>query len=213
MIKNLSLLCRLVPVFLLFSVNAAAETLVWDWPPDSLQAQNQCVERTCQADDSSLQQNLGKPCTQAVPGEKCVVSFEYHVLGRIFPLQFAEGDVSAAHCGQYREDLGDAVTDVYDPWGNLIDETRGKYTTWIRSMACDGSRSEWVNVISGDEPYCVGIEKGDVNGDGVLDVNDFTAFADYLFNQAPAPACIDSADIQDDGLVGILDLIILFLML
>ncbi len=212
MMKKIAIGFLSIPV-VLAAVVAGAESLSWDWPSDLPGDLNQCIERSCENGDDPLFQNHGKPCTQAVPGEKCVVAFEYAVHGRTNLVCYARGEVPADHCGRYEKDLGPAVGDVYDWRGDLIEENRGKYRSMIRSVACDGSASGWEVFISGDEPYCMGVEAGDVNGDGAMDTEDFTHLLDYLFNAGDAPSCFNAADIQDNGFLGLFDLIVLFLSL
>lgn len=50
--------------------------------------------------------------------------------------------------------------------------------------------------------------RGDVNGDGGLDLGDPVATLLHLFAGAPAPACEDAADSDDDGIVEIPDAIV-----
>ncbi len=50
------------------------------------------------------------------------------------------------------------------------------------------------------------ILRGDVNGDGQLDVADITYKVDWLFKGGPPPPCIDHADDNGDGSVDVADL-------
>jgi hypothetical protein len=52
--------------------------------------------------------------------------------------------------------------------------------------------------------------RGDVNGDGVVDVSDPTVILNWLFLGAGAPACIESADANDTRVVNIADPIYIF---
>ncbi len=47
--------------------------------------------------------------------------------------------------------------------------------------------------------------RGDFNRNGAVDMVDAVATARYLFQQGPAPRCLDSADINDDGFLDIAD--------
>ena len=54
------------------------------------------------------------------------------------------------------------------------------------------------------------VMKGDVNGDGVVNVSDATALINYLLNEgAAAPIVFDNADMNDDGLINVSDATIL----
>jgi len=55
---------------------------------------------------------------------------------------------------------------------------------------------------------CIG-QRGDVNGDGTLDITDLIFLVDYSFGSGPAPACPEEADVNGDGTVDITDLIYL----
>ena len=47
--------------------------------------------------------------------------------------------------------------------------------------------------------------RGDVNGDGVISEADAARMMDWVFGLAPAPDCLDAADLNDDGYVNITD--------
>ena len=47
--------------------------------------------------------------------------------------------------------------------------------------------------------------RGDVNGDGVISEADASRMMDWIFGLAPAPECLDAADLNDDGYVNITD--------
>ena len=47
--------------------------------------------------------------------------------------------------------------------------------------------------------------RGDVNGDGDVDVTDSNAILDWVFGRGPFPACFDAADVDDDGRVNVTD--------
>jgi len=55
---------------------------------------------------------------------------------------------------------------------------------------------------------CVG-QRGDVNGDGTLDITDLIFMVDYSFGSGPAPDCVEEADVNGDGTFDITDLIYL----
>ena len=47
--------------------------------------------------------------------------------------------------------------------------------------------------------------RGDANDSGQVDLNDSMYINSYLFNNGPAPSCMDAADANDDGAVNISD--------
>lgn len=47
--------------------------------------------------------------------------------------------------------------------------------------------------------------RGDANDNGLVDLNDSLYINNYLFNNGPAPSCMDAADANDDGAVNISD--------
>jgi hypothetical protein len=58
------------------------------------------------------------------------------------------------------------------------------------------------------ENCCVDI-RGDVNGDGALDITDLIFMVDYSFANGQAPVCEEEADVNGDGTVDITDLVYL----
>lgn len=51
--------------------------------------------------------------------------------------------------------------------------------------------------------------RGDVNGDGRLNVTDAVFLTSYLFDSGTAPPCLDAADVNDDGSLSVTDVIFL----
>lgn len=47
--------------------------------------------------------------------------------------------------------------------------------------------------------------RGDVSGDGQLQINDAVALLSYLFSSGPTPTCLDAADANDNGAIAIDD--------
>lgn len=52
----------------------------------------------------------------------------------------------------------------------------------------------------------VEILRGDVNGDGSVNVTDVISLSNYLFQGGTAPPCMDAADVNDDGVVNVSDI-------
>ena len=52
-------------------------------------------------------------------------------------------------------------------------------------------------------------KRGDVNGDGLVDIGDAAALLGYLYNSGPLGACLDAADINDSGRADIGDVVYL----
>lgn len=79
----------------------------------------------------------------------------------------------------------------------------------VCSVSCEGVRSaacDWV--LLDPDPECAGQTRtshdGDVNRDGVADLSDAIALANYLFLGAKRP-CSNAADTNDDGRVDLGD--------
>jgi len=184
---------------------AAAEVLTWDWPSESSPHRGECFVRTCNAMDETTRANNGAPCSEGAYGEKCVVAFEYRISGRIADHPVCQGVVPASRCGTYREDVSDRVWDVFNEDGTINEWTRWKYRMRVRSVACDGTRSDWVTQVSGDGTSCSDVSVGDVNTDGVIDLEDVVSLLQYLFFAGPAPECIHAADVNQNGIIGLFD--------
>ncbi|MGB2981063.1 MAG: dockerin type I repeat-containing protein [Candidatus Zixiibacteriota bacterium] len=75
------------------------------------------------------------------------------------------------------------------------------------------SRSDYVTYIPRTNmPYCVGVqvsERGDSNGDGVINIADVRYMINYLYRSGPYPASFEAGDANCDGDHGILDVVIL----
>jgi hypothetical protein len=56
-------------------------------------------------------------------------------------------------------------------------------------------------------PKAVRFNRGNANGDGVLDLADPISLLEHLFCGGPAPGCEDAADADDDGVLGMTDAI------
>lgn len=52
--------------------------------------------------------------------------------------------------------------------------------------------------------------RGDVNQDGEVTIDDATFIQQYLWFGGPAPVCLDSADVNDDGAIGLSDQVYLY---
>ncbi len=52
-----------------------------------------------------------------------------------------------------------------------------------------------------------GFVRGEVNGDGSVNLADIIALGAYLFSGASAPSCLDGADVNDDGALAVDDMI------
>jgi hypothetical protein len=66
-----------------------------------------------------------------------------------------------------------------------------------------------VVVLFGGPPREPTFIRGEVNGDGKVDIADALRILGYLFLGAPLPACPDAADADDDGTIDITDAILL----
>ncbi|MDH4033371.1 MAG: dockerin type I repeat-containing protein, partial [candidate division Zixibacteria bacterium] len=53
---------------------------------------------------------------------------------------------------------------------------------------------------------CVGI-RGDLNGDGRIDISDLVWLVDWMFTGGPPPPCLEQADVNADGVIDISDLV------
>ena len=51
--------------------------------------------------------------------------------------------------------------------------------------------------------------RGDVTGDGSIDVSDLLMLVDWMFDNGPAPACLENADLNGDFVTDISDMMIL----
>jgi len=203
----------LAAVFLVFPHGALGETLVWDWPSEDADPWGACAVRTCGHDGESSWENLGQPCVQGAPGEKCVVDFEYMVSLRVGGAILCDGMVPAGHCGTYQQEISPCVDDLFFDDGTFNEAARWKYRVMVRSLGCDGTVSDWVSYLCGDEADCEDVAVGDVNADGILDRQDVIDLLSYLRFSDPPPACFHAADALANGVLHYLDALLIFLWL
>jgi len=212
MIRRITM--SLIVASVLFTLNSAgAENLAWEWPAEGSVFQDECSLRSCDSSDETTWRNKGEPCIEPGPGEKCVVGFEYKVTGKLGFLPYAKGEVPVSHCGTYTEDISDKVRDAFAADGTFNEDARWKYLSKVRSLACDGTVSEWVTHYSGDETFCNDVEAGDTNVDGVIDKEDVIYLLLYLFFDGPPPGCFQAANANGNGFIEIVDAVIIFLSL
>jgi hypothetical protein len=57
-----------------------------------------------------------------------------------------------------------------------------------------------------DGPF-TGLIPGDANCDGLVNVLDIIATANYIMGSNPEPFCFDNADVNLDGIIDVLDLV------
>ncbi len=82
----------------------------------------------------------------------------------------------------------------------------GTYTVTVYGPDGKVRSEEEIKVGSSD---LIPFVRGEVNGDGKVDLADAISILTYLFGGGPAPRCADSADANDDGAVDISDAIFL----
>jgi len=212
MIRRITM--SLIVASVLFTMNSAdAENLAWEWPAEGSAFQDECNLRSCDSSDETTWQNEGEPCIEPSPGEKCVVAFEYKVTGKLGFLTYAKGEVGVIHCGTYTEDISAQVRDAFDADGTFNEDARWKYLSKVRSLACDGTASDWVTHYSGDETFCNDVEVGDANADGVIDVEDVVFLLKYLYFDGPTPKCFHAANANGNGFIETLDAVLIYFTL
>ena len=69
-----------------------------------------------------------------------------------------------------------------------------------------------VEVVFGAEPEPTDpvFHRGDVNGDGQINISDGVTKLEFLFAGGSAPGCLDAADADDDGILGITGAVYIF---
>jgi hypothetical protein len=73
--------------------------------------------------------------------------------------------------------------------------------TYLKQWITD--RIAWMDQQLGFDPNAR--ERGDVNGDGKINIDDVTALISYLLSQDPSGVDVDAADCNVDGTVNISD--------
>jgi hypothetical protein len=57
-----------------------------------------------------------------------------------------------------------------------------------------------------DPDLIIFFQRGDVNGDGNINITDTIYLGNFLFQGGPPPPCFDAADVNGDGSLNIVDL-------
>ena len=96
-------------------------------------------------------------------------------------------------------DIGDYVFDNLEP---------GIYT-YTAITTCYPTEEGQIEVVDANVEHLVVLQiiSGDANGDGIINVLDIMAVANYFSGNDPDPFCFVNADINDDGIINILDLV------
>ncbi len=113
--------------------------------------------------------------------------------------------------------LGNAIYDAVITFGDITNEAGdyvfesvepGAYNYEIM-LFCFESYIGTLEVVDSDLLVETNLNAlpGDANGDGVINVLDVIAIANYYINIVPDDFCILNADINDDGLINVLDVI------
>ncbi|MDR4988343.1 MAG: DUF4623 domain-containing protein [Bacteroidales bacterium] len=110
---------------------------------------------------------------------------------------------------------GNAIVDAvvtlngveYEPGEYVFELDPGTYTYSVSKLCYLTVTGEFV--ADGDMEINVVLETlpGDANADGVVDVLDVIAIANYYVDNDPEPFCFDNADVNGDGYVNVIDLI------
>jgi C1A family cysteine protease len=80
------------------------------------------------------------------------------------------------------------------------------FTLWIKDSSRPTARDNmWCQMKVTDE----GCVCGDVNSNGIINIEDLTFMIDYYFNDGPAPNLNSIGDINCDGRIGIYDIVML----
>jgi hypothetical protein len=82
---------------------------------------------------------------------------------------------------------------------DLRDVPSGPHT--YRFFAVKGAQTCYGGMCEVTVEVAQSFRRGDVNGDGKVNIVDPLALAHYLFQRGPAPACLDAADVNDNGAV------------
>ncbi|HIN80808.1 MAG TPA: hypothetical protein EYN00_07015 [Planctomycetes bacterium] len=106
---------------------------------------------------------------------------------------------------------GDLVSDSCDAdddndgWSDVEETTCGTDPLDGSSVPVDSDGDGICDAMESDNPF----ERGDVNGDGALDLSDGVVLLEYLFIGGALPTCLDASDVDDDGLLNLTDAIVL----
>jgi len=122
----------------------------------------------------------------------------------VFPVAYLELTVSpGAEPGEYSRVVFD---DLPLPWRPSV--------TWIANEAADPDGTAR-NLLDTARPMTVVVTRrpdfvrGEVDGDGRIDLADAVFLLTYLFARGSAPGCPDAADVNDDGVITVGDAVFL----
>ena len=128
----------------------------------------------------------------------------------IYNVNIYNGDVTAQASLRAVVEEGDStwrmVSGITDTCYTVRALNEGTYEYIVKAIYTDGTESVWSNIQhvtltgGGDEPL-----KGDVNGDGVVNIADVTVLIDYLLGNEADTFNREAADVNQDGVINIAD--------
>ena len=128
----------------------------------------------------------------------------------VYSVDIYDGDLTAQAPRRQVVEEGDStwrmVSGIADTCYTVRALEGGIYEYMVKAIYTDGTESVWSNIQhvtlvgGGDEPL-----KGDVNGDGEVNISDVTAIIDYLLGTTSEDFIVAAADVNGDGEVNIGD--------
>ena len=130
--------------------------------------------------------------------------------GYIYSVDIYNGDLTAKAPKRAVVEEGDStwrmVSGITDTCYTVSALEGGIYEYMVKAIYTDGSESVWSNIQnvtltgSGDEPL-----KGDVNGDGEVNIGDVTAIIDHILGTDDESFNVEAGDVNNDGEINIGD--------